>query len=122
MYRYLDDIITFSQTGGEQILHVHAALSRLHKTDVTLNIKKCKFFTEKIHYLGHVIRTRNLKLPDHTAEVISDLKKPRNVSEWKLFPGLCNIYQQFVPNSVCTAAPYHMTMEKCEQKMFDTIS
>lgn len=53
--RYLDNVIILSTNADEHISDVCTVLSLFHKSDVTLNPKKCHFFPEKSDYLGHVI-------------------------------------------------------------------
>lgn len=58
---YFDDIIMFSCSAEELILQVCAVILLLQKVRVTFNVRNGKFFTERIHYLGHVIRREKLE-------------------------------------------------------------
>ena len=55
---YLDDIIIFSNSVEEHIDHVDDVLTCLEKAGVSLNVRKCNFFTEKVEYLGDRARAQ----------------------------------------------------------------
>lgn len=61
---YTDDTVMFFPNAVEHISHVRTVLALLHKAGVTLNLKKCNFFTKKNEYLGPVIRQGKLELTD----------------------------------------------------------
>lgn len=43
---------------------------------MVLNLKKCKFFKEKIEYLRHEIRSGRFKLAPYTTDGVDDLNLP----------------------------------------------
>lgn len=55
---YLDDIITHSNSIEELIHHVKNILAGFWYADITLKIKKCKFYTIKVEYLGSIIKPK----------------------------------------------------------------
>ena len=57
---YLDDIIIYSKSINEHINHVDEVLEYLSQAGVTLKIRKCNFFTDKVEYLGHIIKPGTL--------------------------------------------------------------
>ena len=40
---YLDDILIFSKTFEEHLLHIHSVLERLREDKLLINLKKCSF-------------------------------------------------------------------------------
>lgn len=56
-----------------------------------LNLKKCKFATEKMECLGHVILLGGLKFASHTTDTIFDLKPPRTEKQLKSLLGLYSV-------------------------------
>lgn len=113
---YIDNIIIYSQNAEEHILHVRTLLLLSHQAGLTLNIKKCHFFREKIDYRGHVIQQRKLKLANHNIDTVRDLNPPCHVSKLKSLLGLCNIYWWFVQNFVCLAAPPNKNLRNRKQR------
>lgn len=55
---YLEDILIFPELLEKHIIHFKHVVTILQKAGVTLKLKKCRFCTKVIHYLGHVIRLR----------------------------------------------------------------
>ena len=52
---YLDDIIIFSNSVEEHLVHVSKVLDMLQRAGMTLKLKKCFFLEERVDYLGHIV-------------------------------------------------------------------
>ena len=52
---YIDDIIIFSKSVEEHLVHLEEVFRRLREANVKLNPKKCSFVKQKVEYLGHVV-------------------------------------------------------------------
>lgn len=59
---HLDDIMVFLQNPNLHIAHLGQVLTLLRDEGVTLKLKKCFFFAEKIDYLEHAIRPERPEL------------------------------------------------------------
>lgn len=71
---YLDDINVFSKSFENHIDHIDKILQSLEEATVTLKIKKCKFFTDTVEYLGHIIKPGKLEVDRaHTASLKNTL-------------------------------------------------
>eukprot|EP00171_Calliarthron_tuberculosum_P022608 IDg22608t1 len=104
---YLDDIIVFSKNGEEHLKHLADVLDALHQAGVSLNLRKCSFFTDKIKYLGHVIRPGTLEVEEASTRCLKGLKHPKSYPELRSFLGLCNVYRRFVRGYTDIAAPLY---------------
>lgn len=51
---YLDDILIYSRTFEDHLLHLEEVLSRIQLADLKLNPKKCHFARDHVVFLGHV--------------------------------------------------------------------
>ena len=102
---YLDDIIIFSPDHNSHIRHVDEVLQALRSAGVTLKLRKCKFFSNSVDYLGHVITPGKLHVATTNTNAVKGFKEPTTQTELKSFLGLCNVYRRFVPNFARTAAP-----------------
>ena len=52
---YLDDILIFSKTREECVMHVKKVLDILKKNQLFLKMSKCEFGKTSLVYLGHIV-------------------------------------------------------------------
>jgi hypothetical protein len=69
---------------------------------------KCKFYCDRVEYLGHMIYPGGLGVVASKVEVVMSIPKPRNVSRLRAFLGLCNYYRKFVKTFSAIAKPLIM--------------
>lgn len=89
---------------GGTYKHFRHILKVFPHTDGTIKLKKCKFFSNTINCLGHVIHLGQLMVSQHTIEGIRDLNPPTNITKLRTFLSLCNVSRYFVPNFARIAA------------------
>ena len=58
----MDDIIIISSTFDDYIVHLEQVFKRLAEFNLTLKPSKCKFASEKVLYLGHVISEKGIEV------------------------------------------------------------
>ena len=59
---YLDNIIIYLNSKKEYKKHIKWVLSRLYKKNMPVVIKKCKFYTKKIDFIGFIIKLRQISI------------------------------------------------------------
>ena len=52
---YFDDILIYSRSEVENLMHLRAVLEVLQKNKLYVNLKKYTFMTKKLVFLGYVI-------------------------------------------------------------------
>ena len=57
---YIDDILVTGVNNQEHLTNVEEVLRRLMHHSITLKKEKCKFMSESVEYLGHVIDSQGL--------------------------------------------------------------
>ena len=59
---YLDDILIFSKTLEENLIHTCKVFDKLSEEKLLINLKKCSFVNKKDVYLGFVVSIEGLKM------------------------------------------------------------
>jgi hypothetical protein len=59
-------------------------------------IKKCKFFTKKIDFVGFIIKLGYISIDLKKVKAIVDWQELENVTQLRLFLGFCNYYRRFI--------------------------
>lgn len=77
---YLDDILIFLNLLKEHFADVRKVSTLLNNTGVTVELRKCRFFTETTEYLGHIIRQRRFEIASRTTDAVRGLKTPKNLA------------------------------------------
>ena len=58
---YLDDILIFSKTLEEHLIHIRKVFEKLMEEKMLTNLKKCSFVKKELVYLGFVFSGEGLK-------------------------------------------------------------
>jgi len=93
---YSDDVIIFSANAEQHVKVVNTVLHRLREAGVTLNLKKCTWFSDEVEYLGHIVRPGQLHVHNKNVDALGHSKLPTTQTELQSFFGMCNVYQRFV--------------------------
>src|SRR6185437_6172721 len=52
---FIDDILIYSKTKEDHARHIHIVLQKLREHCLYAKFSKCKFWLEKVSFLGHVL-------------------------------------------------------------------
>ena len=109
---YLDDIMIFSRSWEEHLVHLWKVLTRLQTAKLTINVakltinvSKCQFGKEEVHYLGHVIGGGTVKPDPQKLEAVNNYPRLVSKKEVRAFLRLAGYYRRFVPHFATTAEP-----------------
>ena len=61
---YIDDVIVFSKDVESHFVHLDQIMTLLRDAGITLKLKKCEFFKDRVTYLGHVVSPGKLSVAD----------------------------------------------------------
>jgi hypothetical protein len=78
MLFYVDDILIYSKTFDEHMMHTDSVLDKLMKTGITINANKCRFCTEEVKFLGHRIDRAIVSADPDRVAAIQNYPEPRN--------------------------------------------
>ncbi|VDI46486.1 Hypothetical predicted protein [Mytilus galloprovincialis] len=95
---YLDDVIVFSRTFKDHLLHLQQVFERLRNAGLKLHPSKCNFAKQEIRYLGHIFNSEGISPDPEKVTVIGIYPIPTNL---RTFLGLSghNKFEAFVDHS-----------------------
>ncbi|KAJ2937269.1 hypothetical protein O0L34_g18671 [Tuta absoluta] len=76
---YIDDVVIFSETPGQNLLHLQQVLDALQKSGFSLNVKKCKFLQTQIEYLGRIISNGQVRPSPGKVQALMNSPTPTSV-------------------------------------------
>jgi hypothetical protein len=76
-----DDIICFGKDQAEHDRALHATLSRLHTSGLTVNAEKCEFNASSIEFYGYIFSAQGLSPDPKKVQALRDAARPQNASE-----------------------------------------
>ena len=93
---FFDDIIIFSSTFEEHLERLNAVFKNLERHNLKLNPSKCKFFKERVLYLGHVVSADGIQTDPSKIEAVSNWSIPYSTKDVRKFLGFTGYYRRFV--------------------------
>jgi hypothetical protein len=121
---YLDDVIIYSPTFNEHLVHLDDILNRLNQANFRLNIDKCYIAQTSINYLGHQVEHSNIRPNSDNIRALLETPQPTTAKEAFRFVKAAEYYRKFIPSFSTIAQPLHKfaptTKEQRSQKSQST--
>jgi len=80
MVVFINDILVYSKTKEEHTDHRRMVLEALEEHKLYAKLKKCEFWLEKVHFLGHMVSQGDILVDPAKIEAIVNWPRPKNVS------------------------------------------
>ena len=93
---YLDDIVIFGRSFEEHLNRPDLVLGRLKDAGLKMQGSQCRFFQEKIHFLGHTVSNKGVEVDPEKVAAVSKTKSPRTIKELWALLGLAGFYRRFI--------------------------
>ncbi|CAF4197701.1 unnamed protein product, partial [Rotaria magnacalcarata] len=104
---YLDDVIIYSTTFKEHLIHLNDILNRLNYANFRLNVTKCQIARTSIDYLGHHIQHRSIRPNADNIRTLLETQQPTSAKEAFRFVKAAEYYRKFIPGFSTIAQPLH---------------
>ncbi len=103
---YLDDILIYTQdTGAKHVEAVKWVLDKLKQHGLFVNLQKCRFSTDEVHFLGYVIAPSGVSMEEDRIQSVRDWPELKSVRDIQVFVGFANFYRRFIRGFSKIAAP-----------------
>ena len=109
---YMDDILAFSATFEDHLIHIDEVLTRLREANLKLGPRKCVFGRREVKFLGHRVNEHGVMADPSKLEAVKNFPTPKSVTELKSFLGLANFYRKFIKDFAKIAHPLHGLLRK----------
>ena len=93
---YLDDMIIYSKTKDEHLVHFRAVLERFMENGLKLKPSKCNFFRTEINYLGHKVFTAGMEPSTEGLKGIAEIAPPATYTQVRKFLGTTGYFRRFI--------------------------
>ena len=102
---FLDDILVYSSSLEEHIIHVRSVLQRLLENRLFVKAEKCDFHSSSVEFLGHVIQQGSVRADPRKVKAVMDWVRPADRTQLRRFLGFANFYRKFIKDFSLVAAP-----------------
>jgi hypothetical protein len=109
---YFDDILLFSQSLEDHVMHLRDILQVLRNEHLCANMEKCAFRVDKLVFLGFVVSSKGVHVDETKIDTIKTWPQPTNLQQVRSFLGLAGFYLRFVKDFSTIASPLHALSKK----------
>ena len=102
---YLDNIIIFSKTLQEHLLHIRMVFEKLKSANLSMKKSKCSFLSKEIQYLGHILSATGIRPLPAKTHAIQHMQPPTTPKQVRAFLGLVRYYRKFIKGFTKIAKP-----------------
>jgi len=107
VFVYQDDILVFSKSFDEHLLHLQQVFERLRQANLTVSPSKCSFGCDKVKFLGHIISTSGIGRNPEKVAAIKNIKPPKSRKQLRSFLGAVGWFRHFLPHMADIAHPLY---------------
>jgi hypothetical protein len=109
---YIDDIVVFSKSWEEHLIHLDKVLGAIAKAGITLSPPKCFVGYSSILLLGQKVSRLGLSTHKEKVAAIQELARPTHVSDLQKFLGMCVYFAAYIPFYAFIATPLFALLKK----------
>jgi hypothetical protein len=111
VFHYLDDLVIYSDSFHEHLLHLCEVFTRLCKAGLTVNPAKVKFATSQLSFLGHIVSSAGVYVDPDRTEAIRNFSSSRCKGDCKIYWN-GEFFSQVYPTICRTGSPPKLLRKK----------
>ena len=93
---YMDDLVIYSSSWEDHVVHVRKVLSCLREAGLTTNPAKCHWGGTKMEFFGHLVGEGTMSIPQHRVQALASYTRPSTKKGLRAFLGAVGFYRQYV--------------------------
>lgn len=109
---YIDDIVIFSKTFDDHLLHLDHVFKAIADSGITLSPKKCNLGYQSLQLLGQKVSRLGLSTVKDKVDAILQLEEPRNIKTLQTFLGMMVYFSLYIPYYAWIVAPLFKLLKK----------
>ena len=94
---YMDDVVIFSSTWEDHVVHVGKMLQEIRRAGLTMNPTKCCWGGRAVEFLGHYVGRGSMTIPAHRTTLLRNYTRPRSKKGLRAFLGSVGFYRRYLP-------------------------
>ena len=114
---HLDDMIVYSKTEEEHLVHLHAVLEQFMEHSLKLKPSKCNFFRTEISYLGHKVSAAGMEPGTDGLKGIVEIAPPATYTQVRKFLGTTGYFRRFIKGYARIAKPLNDLLQGESSKL-----
>ena len=109
---YIDDIVVFSNSYEEHLVHLNKVLRAIKESRLTLSPNKCHFMYTSILLLGQKVSRLGLSTHQEKVEAVLAIRQPHNIPSLRAFLGMVVYFSHYIPYFSDLASPLFGLLKK----------
>ena len=100
-----EDVIVFSKTYEEHMLHLKRVLICYEEAGITLNRKKCHFAKDEVEFCGYIVNKKGYTISNKLVKALVNFPTPKSKTDVRSFLGIVNQFEAFSNKIADKSAP-----------------
>ena len=111
---YIDDIVVYSPTFEDHLLHLDCVLTAISNAHITLSPPKCHIGYQSLILLGQRVSQLGVSTHQEKIDSVDAMKPPNKVKELQMFLGFVNYFASYIPFYTWITKPLYKLLSKEE--------
>jgi len=113
-FPFVDDMSVCSKMWSQHTLHLRSFLAEIHKSGLTLSLKKCSLAQKEVRFVGYIIGSGRHRPDEEKLATILELARPKIKKDARRMLGFFNYVHSYVPHlaNLCLPLPNLLAKDK----------